>query len=481
MVKDIPNNSSLTIGAFIQNKLSIPYRPFLATTHIFLTQKGNSSLRQEILKLIIDARNVLKICSFIITDKQIYELLLDKAKERKVAIFILTQLDQTKLTNRSLLEDFLTEEEIEDSSSQNHLNCIKNLFDQGVHVRASTTAHAKFIISDRNIGFITSANMTTPSLGLNTESGVYLRDNDAIELDKLFDIVFQKGTKYRQYITASKRKTFVVQGENKVDTNLLPAPNATQLRYTYEDANSNLYEEIIQITNASNEYLFLSAYSIVGLESLPELVDALRSAKQRGVSIDIFCRGMNYRNDHLRGSDIIANIGCNIYADVYNHSKGIINENTGMLFTANIDGNHGLKNGFEVGYILDDRQRLEFLHFHKHLIESSTYRYELKPTRLDFFETYKAYEREKGIKPPSTPSEITITIKGGLRINQEEFASMPIFYSRIQGASCTLFVARKSYQTTYSEGNFELLEVSNANYKAERYLLKYDNLKIIHN
>jgi phosphatidylserine/phosphatidylglycerophosphate/cardiolipin synthase-like enzyme len=481
MVKDISNTNNLNFGAYLQNKISLPFNPFLATTHIFLTQKGNTSLKQEILKLIRDAKQVLKICSFIITDKQIYESLLHKAKERKVAIFILTQLDQSKLKNTSLLEDFLTEEEIEDNSNQNHLNCIKNLFDQGVHVRASTTAHAKFIISDRNIGFVTSANMTTPSLTLNTESGVYLNNIDAIELDKLFDIVFQKGTKYRQYITASKKKTFIIQAENKVDKSILPSPASTQLRYTYEDISGNLYEEIIGITAASNEYLFISAYSIVGLESLPELVDALTSAKQRGVSINIFCRGMNYRSDHLRGSEILASIGCNIYADIYNHSKGIVNEHTGLLFTANIDGNHGLKNGFEVGYILNNNQRLEFLNFHKHLIESSIYKYEAKPTRIDFFETYKAYELEKGIKPPPTPPEITITIKTGLKINREEFESMPIFYSKIKGSNCTLFVAKNSYQTNYKEGNFELLEASSTNFKTEKYLLKYNNLKIIYN
>lgn len=480
MVKDISNISVLNSGAYIKNSSSIPFTPFLMTAHIFLTQKNNTSLKREILKLITNAKEVIKICSFIITDKEIYGALLTRAKERRVAIFILTQLDQNKLKNTSLLERFLTEEEIVDNSSLNHLSCIKNLFDQGVHVRASTTAHAKFVVSDRNTGFITSANLTTPSLGLNTESGVYLSEHDAKELDRLFDIVFQKGTKYRQYITANKKKTFIVQSENSVAKNILPTPVSSKLRYTYEDISNNLYDEIIQVTNTAMEYLFISAYSIVGLEALPELVHAIKSAKDRGVLINIFCRGMNYRNDHLAGSEILALIGCNIYADVYNHSKGIINENTGLLFTANIDGNHGLRNGFEVGYILDDKQRSEFLNFHKHLIETGTYRYESKPTRIDFFETYKTYEQEKGIRPPLIPKDITITIKQNSRINHEELESMPIFYSRINGSYCTLSVAKKSYQASYKEGNFELVAAAPADFKAEKYLLKYNSLKIIY-
>ena len=50
------------------------------------------------------------------------------------------------------------------------------------------------------------------------------------------------------------------------------------------------------------------------------------------------------------------------FADLFNHSKGVINEKKGLIFTANIDGFHGLRNGFEVGYILQEKQRIEAEH-----------------------------------------------------------------------------------------------------------------------
>src|SRR5690606_20467178 len=103
---------------------------------------------------------------------------------------------------------------------------------------------------------------------------------------------------------------------------------------------------------------------------------ALKSAIKRDVSISVFCRGMNYRNDHLTGVSELCDLGCNIYADVYNHSKEVINEKTGLIFTANIDGHHGLTNGFEVGYLLNEAQRIEFLDFHKRLIETAFYVFE---------------------------------------------------------------------------------------------------------
>lgn len=92
--------------------------------------------------------------------------------------------------------NFLTEEELNDKTSTIHLSNIKKLRDNGVHVRASESAHAKFIIADRDFGFIMSANLTTPSLNENTESGIYLDKNSSEELDKLFDLIYIKGANY---------------------------------------------------------------------------------------------------------------------------------------------------------------------------------------------------------------------------------------------------------------------------------------------
>ncbi|MBX9850748.1 MAG: hypothetical protein K2X86_03215, partial [Cytophagaceae bacterium] len=404
MELNIKHTDSFASGAYILNKNRIPYSSFKECSTVFLTQENNTILKNEILKLINDSKDVLKICSFIITDKEVFDAILNKAQTTNTAIFVLTQLDQNKLINSFSLLDFLTEEEIKENTSQTHLKHIKKLFDNGVHVRASISAHAKFIVSDRKIGFITSANLTTPSLTFNTESGVYLDENDTLELDKLFDVIFQRGTGYRQFISSSKKnKMFVVQAEVKIDKDLLPNPTLSNLRYTYENETNNLFDEIIKIINEASEYLYISTYSIVGLTSINEFTQAISTANSRGVKIRLFCRGMNYRNDHLIGSSILHSKGCEIFADIFNHSKGIINENSGLIFTANIDGNHGLKNGFEIGYILNENQRLEFLEIHKHLIETGYYIYQSEPTRQELFQTYLTYELAKGINSPLFP------------------------------------------------------------------------------
>jgi phosphatidylserine/phosphatidylglycerophosphate/cardiolipin synthase-like enzyme len=474
----LKNSDALNFGVFVLNENKRQFTPFLGYESIFLTQENNVTLKNEILKIINEATAVLKICSFIITDKEIFSAILNKAKGTQVAIFILTQLDSTKLENSLSLVDFITEEEIKENPARTHLKYIKQLYDNGIHVRASLSAHSKFIVSDRTIGFITSANFTTPSLTFNTESGAYLDEKSSKELDKLFDIIFLQGTTYKQFLgTKKKGKMLVVQSEANIDSNLLPKSELTNLRYTCENLSNNLLDEIISIINQANEYLYLSSYSIVGLNLIEDVFQSIKRAIEKGVSVSIFCRGMNYRNDHLESVSKLSEVGCKVYADLFNHSKGVINEKTGMIFTANIDGNHGLNNGFEVGSILNETQRKEFLDFHKKLIETSFYEFKNNPTRNDLFVTYIAYEQQKGLNAPLLPQNLVVSYKSTLNVYLEEFKSSIIFYGKSKDSEY-LIVGNSFYKCNLIGSNIFLLEETKPRFDLEKYIFKFFELKI---
>lgn len=479
IIKDTDNLQS---GAYILNANGEEQAPVHHSSHIFLTQSNNSSLKNEILALINESKEVLKICSFIITDEEIFSALYKKARHTNTAIFILTQLDDRKLADKFTLLEYLTEEEVSQNSAQIHLGYIKELYDNGVHVRASASIHAKFICTDRAKGFITSANLTSPSLNLNTESGVYLNEKSSRELDVLFDLIFKLGTTYKQFITSNRKgELMVVQTVTQMKTELLPSPSDSSLRYTYENDTNNLYDEIVQIVNEASDYLYLSTYSIVKLQSLTKLTGAIKNARSRGVEINIFCRGMNYRNDHLEGSQLLSSIGCNIFGDLFNHSKGIISEKNGLLFTANIDGVYGLTSGMEVGYILSETERVEFLNIHRMLIKSAFYIFIDRPVLRTFFDTYEYYESVKEIKAPGFPADLTITIKQGLLINDAEFKNCPLFYGRLKQENY-LIAGNVYYKCMITGGNtFDLIEKASPNYAMEKHLLKYTKLKIIFN
>lgn len=475
------NSDTLNSGVFVINNEREDFYPFYHYENIFLTQEENITLKNEILKIIHESKTVLKICSFIITDKEIFNAILAKAKETQIAIFILTQLDPAKLENSFSLFDFITEEEIKENPSRTHLKFIKQLYDNGIHVRASLSAHAKFIISDRTIGFITSANFTTPSLTFNTESGLYLDEISSIELDKLFDVIFLQGTTYKKFLgTRKKGKMLVVQSEVRINSNLLPNIHCSNLRYTCESYSNNLLGEIVKIINDANDYIYLSTYSIVGLNNLSQITEAISKAIERKVAISVFCRGMNYRNDHLEGVLELQKIGCDIYADVYNHSKGVINETTGLIFTANIDGNHGLINGFEVGYILDENQRAEFLDFHIRLIKTALYVFESKPTRNQLFQTYIIYEAIRGLNTPSFPQNLILSYRQTHNMNLHNLRKNIIFYGRFKESE--FIIAGNSYYKCKIKGNIILiLESTKPRFDLEKYVLKFFELKVSDN
>lgn len=469
----ISESEHFNAGAFTLNE-ELNVTSTFDQKSIFLTLHDSHLLKEQILRIIEASEQVLKICSFIVTDHAIYEAILNKARNGKTAIFILTQLDDKKLKDTA----YLTDEEIKDNTSQTHLGFLSKLYEQGVHVRASTTAHAKFIVADRNRGLITSANLTTPSLTLNVESGIYLNDSDSMELDKLFDVIFQQGTTYRQYISYNKTKTFIVQNAIALDAKLLPNPAGSNLRYSYESDSKNLYDEILRIVNVSERYVFISAFSIVGLENLPELTEAIKDALSRGVQIKLFCRGMNHRADHLLGCETLTGLGCEIFGDGYNHSKGIVSEKSGMIFTANIDGYHGLKNGFEVGLVVDDKTRAELEVLHIHLMQTSIYKFEMRPTRARLFEAYRKHEGLRGIKPPDFPKELSILLNENLLRYENDFSDRPIFVGQQKG-SYLLIVGRHFFHCTYdSDGVICVTAVTGPVADIPKFILKYSKLKI---
>ena len=181
---------------------------------LLFTLDGYPQIKNHIIKLIRNAVKVIKLCSFIISDEEIAFELLEKCKNTDTAIFLLTQLDDKKFNFDFLPEEVSTEE------GKEHMSIITKLYGLGAHVRAATSAHAKFIVCDSCDALLMSANITSPSLNTNPETGVILtKERGYRELDKLFDILFQKGTEYVGFTKSGKkqlissRSTYITLGK----------------------------------------------------------------------------------------------------------------------------------------------------------------------------------------------------------------------------------------------------------------------------
>ncbi len=87
MEVNIKHTDCFDCGVYLLNEERQEYAPFKHSSKVYLTQEENTSLKDEIMSIIQNSNEVLKICSFIITDKEIFEAILSKAQNTNTAIF----------------------------------------------------------------------------------------------------------------------------------------------------------------------------------------------------------------------------------------------------------------------------------------------------------------------------------------------------------------------------------------------------------
>ena len=439
---------------------------------LLFTLDGYPQIKNHIIKLIRNAVKVIKLCSFIISDEEIAFELLEKCKNTDIAVFLLTQLDDKKFNF-----DFLPEE-VSIKEGKEHMSIITKLYDLGAHVRAATSAHAKFIVCDNCDALLMSANITSPSLNTNPETGIILtKERGYRELDKLFDILFQKGTEYIGF-TKSGKKQLISSRSTHITKEILDLVDESSIKYTWEKLNNSLYESIVELIKEANSDIFISTYSVVGLDEISEFVEELRKAIDRGIKIKLFCRAMNHRKDHLDSCLQLKQIGIEIYGDYFNHSKGIYSNDKGILFTANIDGNHGLVNGFEVGAILEDNQLKDFKSFVEWQIETAPFHFTINPNKQDYFDMYDVYSNFKKIKNPSFPSSCIIYTDIEIK---DELLNNPIYMLTDEDKNVLkMKISDLEYDVKMEGSNITVINKSkNKSYNMQSYLLKYVDIDVV--
>ena len=439
--------------------------------NLLFTLEGYPQIKSHLIKLIRNAVKVIKLCSFIISDEEVAFELLEKCKNTDVAIFLLTQLDDKKFNF-----DFLPEE-LSTKQGNEHMSIITKLYGLGAHVRAATSAHAKFIVCDNCDALLMSANITSPSLNTNPETGVILiKEKGYRELDKLFDILFQKGTEYVGFTTSGK-KQLISSRSTHITKITLDLVDESSIKFTWEKLNNSLYESIVELIKEANSDIYISTYSVVGLDKIPELVKELRKAIDRGL-IKLFCRAMNHRNDHLDSCLQLKEMGIEIYGDYFNHSKGIFSDDKGILFTANIDGNHGLVNGFEVGVIIESNQLNDFRSFLEWQIETAPFLFKVNPSKQIYYDMYDVFTDFKKINSPSFPATCKILTKIDIK---DELFQNPIYLITDNCQNVLkMKISDKEYDVKMVDSNITVINKSlKKSYNMQSYLLKYENIEVV--
>ncbi len=331
-------------------------------SNYYFNDKNSTELKERIFQLIRGANRYIKTGNFLFKDSNLNKVLLE-AVERGVAIFVLSNIKGGENRSKCSSPDYKDE-------TDPHIPNLHELHRKGIHVHCNDNLHAKFLICDGAEGLLMSANYTPDSLSGNPESGVDLFGNELIDMEFVFDKLFmspdiklsEDGKEYR-YLKSEKplpEDTFNQVGSESRLRLTAASQKQTNLAKCHV---RTLYDSILDIINKAEKELTVVSWSFKNLENLPEFNKALEAAIDRMVNVHIYynnkaeTKKVEITEGQLKKLHDSNFFKQNCHPFPYNHSKCVISEKDGILFTSNIDGWSGLLSGFEVGCLLNENQR----------------------------------------------------------------------------------------------------------------------------
>lgn len=327
----------------------------------YFSNKDNPVLTENIFYIIRNARRYIKTGNFFFKDPKIHEELLDAAK-RGVAIFVLSNL--TGNENRGYRNTKIKAE------ADPHIVNLHEMEQRGIHVRLCRDLHAKFLIADGEKGLIMSANYTPDSLYENPENGVDIIGSELTQLEDIFDELYLHPDTIllgdgRQYRYAEKNEPICAGAFDHIDksSRLLMTMASKESSNLRECQYLSIYERIIELINNAQDFIQIVSWSYTDIENLPEFVNSLISASKRGVKIKLYfgTKGEEGRLKRTQKQLESLNKQLKYQASVLpledSHAKCVITDNSAMMFTSNIDGKRGLLSGFELGFVLTEKER----------------------------------------------------------------------------------------------------------------------------
>lgn len=318
----------------------------------------NGLLREKIVDVISSAKDVLCICSYIISDEKIENAIFD-AIEKGVRVYILTAYEKEFL-------DKLPQDEREIKSLERHLRFIRKLHGRAI-IRSSPDYHAKFVLSDpKNLenksGFLLTCNLKTKPLFNSPEIGIKLTK-------KQVDYFFHKFIEGFWHESLAKTEIDMTVNtlpeigfaptSKMVPVKILDYPGITDIISTV-DRTSDLNQHLLQMINSSKGELIAFAFSF---DEDNQVITELYKSIHQGRKVTIFVF-VNPARPKVSPTIIqLKDAGAEIIGIEYLHAKGLIadfkkkngTQRLASIMTANFT-TLGLDSGFEFAMKLDPQR-----------------------------------------------------------------------------------------------------------------------------
>lgn len=339
----------------------------------YINDANRRELTDRILEMIRTAKSYIKLSSFIMEDYQVVSELRKVAASGKVAVFVISNRN-----NKEGEEFKATSPKKSVEGIHTHQMFLQSLFYAGAHVRLLDNLHAKFILADGKEALLMSANIAANSLTKNVETGITLAGDDQKDLELIFDTMYNYAD-IVQFIK-SDNSDVVKKSVKKLPNEMFNSLNGHIKLTAISKFDTNLsechqttiYDAIIRIIDEAQSFVYIVTWVFKDKRNaLFKLQKAIDKAIKRGVKVTLFSNNnMSAFNKSLQEQYIylMGSKGCEAYSNNNNHSKCVLSEKEGLLFTSNIDGNNGLLEGFEVGCMMDKEQHQRALNHVKELI-----------------------------------------------------------------------------------------------------------------
>jgi phosphatidylserine/phosphatidylglycerophosphate/cardiolipin synthase-like enzyme len=369
---DVVDLGALTVadGYFLRRANQLGRTPFAPSAaarndlqHSFTYRAGNSTSREDVVRLIDGARRKVFVASFFIGDAAVREALYRAAERLRGGVYVISAMTEKDLARAigEADEDEKIDRKIEKKN-------FEELTNHGIAVRGYEGCHAKFVVVDDRAALVTSANLVTNGLDHTGENGVLIGDPVCAERVARFFAVLWHASRWRMSLAGGPT---VDDGRRSSGPTIglpAPAPDMVGPIWTLHDQH-HIKETIAALIGSARTGLVLATYSLEGMVERPDLLlDHLKEAVGRGVTVRLLLRGRNNVASHLADAAALAALGVELYPCSLNHAKGVIADRVrGALFSANFDASHGLDRDVELGMRLDGTVALaEALRYFEH-------------------------------------------------------------------------------------------------------------------
>ena len=295
----------------------------------------------HIAKCIMEAKDSIVICSFLLEKTKITEAIL-KVVENSVRVYIITA------SENQLDKIYDLENELADERVVEHKNLLKILRKKCL-IRTAPHFHAKYVLIDpkqkARVGFISSANFTKHAFSNNVEIGLQLNKDQIIDLFNLFSYIFWHESKHEYLVEQTLRSV------KKPPENFINIPRLNHI--ISPGMNIDFKRTLLDYIKSSKGDIYLSTYSIDSKNSVFEL---LLEELKMGRRVKIYVRP---RKNDLETLNILQLAGAEIEGHPYLHFKCLLVDNTinkrGLIFTGNIT-EESFEKSHDVGVFLNSKQ-----------------------------------------------------------------------------------------------------------------------------